>query len=178
MSSSERMRATESPRTSGEAFIDWGLPLPEAYEGGRVRVMMVEPRMVRVAWESPSGGVRGWRVRAEGAHGEELAALDLAADVSEAWLHVPASTRGRVELTATTETGSALVATLPFETPAEGPATGRTEPGAERWARVGPDGRLIMVDAPPGRSVDGLPGADGLANAADSSSSTTHIRRS
>ncbi len=173
MSSSERVRATGSPEVSEEAFIDWGLPLPDGYEGERVRVMMVEPRMVRAAWESRRDGVRGWQVRAEGAHGEELATLDLAAEVSEAWLRVPASTRGLVRLSVVTEAGSALVAALPFETPAEGPAADRTE----RWARVGADGRLSAASAPPGRAVDGLPGAYGAANAAGSSSSATHARR-
>jgi hypothetical protein len=174
MSSSERMRATEPAPAEGDAFIDWGLPLPQSYEGERARVMMVEPRMVRVAWESRRDGVRGWQVRAEGARGEELAMLDLGADVSEAWLRVPASTRGLVRLTATTESGSMLVATLPFETPAEGPAADRSE----RWARVGADGRLTEMSAPPGRPVDGLPGAYGAGHTTKSSSSAKHARRS
>ncbi|MEZ4269196.1 MAG: hypothetical protein R3F39_22805 [Myxococcota bacterium] len=179
MSSSERLGAAPTPPNSGEAFIDWGLPLPEGYEGGRVRVMTVEPRMVRAAWELPRDGVHGWQVRAEGARGEELARLELGPEVSEAWLRVPAGTRGLLRLQAATGAGSTLLASLPFETPAEGPAGDREE----RWARVGADGKLTTVSAPPGRSADGLPGIGGtdrtgrLGGASSAGHSATHARR-
>lgn len=162
MSSSERLRGAGAQGATGEAYIDWGLPLPAGYPGGRVRVMVVDPHLVRASWELSRPGVVAWEVAVEGARGESLARLELPADASDAWLRVPARSRGLVRLLAKGDAGAALVATVPFETPADGPSA----PGDEVWAQVGADGRLMTVSPPPGRSADALPGVGGVPTSA------------
>ncbi|MCB9728748.1 MAG: hypothetical protein H6744_17405 [Deltaproteobacteria bacterium] len=153
MSSGERIRDAAPPVTSDEGFVDWGPALPGGYVGGRVRVMTASPRLVRAAWELARDPEEGWTVRAEGARGEELARAELPPHAREAWVRVPPATRGRLALHA----GADRVAILPFETPADAPSEDRSE----RWASVGPDGRLQVASTPAGRAVERLAGPGG-----------------
>jgi hypothetical protein len=64
MNSDERLRAPERPIVPGEAYIDYGPPLPDKYGILTIRALVRDPRCVFVYWEwpSPEAG-RPWAVR-------------------------------------------------------------------------------------------------------------------
>lgn len=169
-----KTRPAREPRSDTE-YIDHGPALPRTYPGRRARSMVVGPELVRVSWEWPREGVDRWTVRAADADGTELTSIGTDAASGEAWLRVPAGCTGTAEILSHRGDTEEIIATLPFETPPDGPAPA-VAPAEERWAQWSTDGgsthELVAADAVAGA---GIP--DAIRGGPDAASSNYHPTR-
>jgi hypothetical protein len=132
MSSDAHLRRDHGTPTSTDPYIDWGPDLPGRYDGGRARVLVANPRALFLTWETTTPPER-WRVEVWLGEAHERT-VDLAGDASEVWIAVGSNTRGELRLVR----DDVHVATLPFETPADGPSADTSE----RWARIDSHGQM------------------------------------
>jgi len=132
MSSDAHLRRDHGTLQSSDPYIDWGPDLPGKYDGGRARLLVANPTSLFVTWESGLQPQR-WRLELVVA-GVTTRVLELAGDAGDAWIQVPARTRGEVRLVR----DGAHVATLPFETPPDAPS----DDTSERWGRLDAQGHV------------------------------------
>ncbi len=159
-----KTRPAPTPHADAE-YIDHGPDLPRTYPGQRARSMVVSPHLVRLSWEWSREGVDRWSVVARSSSGAELASTEIPEGSGEAWVHVPAGTHGEASIRAHRGDAVQVIATLPFETPPDGPAAAEA---TERWASWTADG-AELVDAEPVAGA-GLPDLE-LAGASGPASS-------
>ncbi len=119
-------------------YIDWGPALPDAYPGGRARLMVANPTTVVVAWETEVASPAAWQLELVVDGWITLMRRTLPGEAREAWIQVAARTRGAMLLARGTGPEAQVVAVLPFETPPDAPST-HTQ---ERWGRLDAHGHL------------------------------------
>lgn len=119
-------------------YIDWGPALPDAYPGGRARLMVANPTTVLVTWETEVASPAEWQIELVVDGWITLMRLTLPGDAREAWIQVAPRTRGAMLLERGSGTEAQVVAVLPFETPPDAPSTNTQE----RWGRLDAHGHL------------------------------------
>lgn len=164
-SSDAHLRRDHGTPTSSDPYIDWGPDLPGRYDGGRARLLVANPRALFVTWESGSQPER-WRLDVV-VDGGLSRTVELAGHAGDAWLSVAPRTRGEVRLVR----DGVHVATLPFETPSEGPS----EDTSERWGRTDPQGQMHAAANVGGTALGPEPLVPGEASAPSSSSTARGI---
>jgi hypothetical protein len=136
--------------SAGDVFIDRGEPIPDAYPGERMRVLVRDPGSLYVYWET--GQDRRWSVAAE-AGGEVLHTFQTDSAHAGGYLHAPADRVQKVVVTSPAAPRFEARLAAP-EPPAPAPAFPPAQP--ERWAQFSPP-----EEAPAGIGA-GAPSAGGL----------------
>jgi len=144
MSSDAHLRKDHGTLPESGPYIDWGPDLPARYSGGRARLLVANPWTLFVTWESASAPER-WGLELERADGSSLEVAELAGGTSDAWIRVPAKTRGVVHLLR----DGVRVAALPFATPPDAPSNNLDE----RWGLIDATGEVHEAQAVDGRAL-------------------------